>query len=244
MRSPSPSDEPNPGLTRAAHELRASGVKDSTRNPLRSGLHSRGYLPHIKREGAIYFVTFRLADSLPKEALLRFEREKAARLERLYAAKSAGLSQADSEETIARDFQRQIERYLDRGAGACRLRRADIAEVAATALRHFDGERYVLHEWAVMPNHVHALVWPMANHLLSDILKSWKQFTSRRAKRLLGLGDEPFWQPESYDHWVRSDAERSRIAGYIRRNPVTAGLCTRPEDWRWSSAWRGPKPPA
>ena len=92
-----------------------------------------------------------------------------------------------------------------------------------------------------MPNHIHALVWPMPNHLLSDILKSWKQFTSRRAKRLLGLGEEAFWQPESYDHWVRNDPEQGRIAAYIRRNPVNAGLCASPEDWRWGSAWRPPE---
>ena len=95
----------------------------------------------------------------------------------------------------------------------------------------------VLHEWVVMPNHVHVIVWPMPNHLLSDILKSWKQFTSRRAKKILHLGEEPFWQPESYDHWIRNDEERARIARYIRNNPVTAGLCARPEDWKWSSAY-------
>ena len=70
-----------------------------------------------------------------------------------------------------------------------------------------------------------------------DILKSWKQFTSRRAKKILHLGEEPFWQPESYDHWIRNDEERARIARYIRNNPVTAGLCARPEDWKWSSAY-------
>jgi hypothetical protein len=84
------------------------------------------------------------------------------------------------------------------------------------------------------------VVWPMPNHLLGDILKSWKQFTSRRAKRLLGLGKEPFWQPESYDHWIRNDEEKARISRYVANNPVTAGLCVRPEDWRWSSAWHAP----
>jgi REP element-mobilizing transposase RayT len=92
-----------------------------------------------------------------------------------------------------------------------------------------------------MPNHAHAIVWPMPNHLMSDILKSWKQFTSRRAKKIVGLGEEPFWQTESYDHWIRSDEEKARIARYIRNNPVSAGLCARTEDWRWSSAYRAAK---
>jgi hypothetical protein len=58
-------------------ELRATGVTTEESNPLRSGIHTRGYLPHVKREGARYFVTFRLADSLPKEVLLRIQAERA-----------------------------------------------------------------------------------------------------------------------------------------------------------------------
>ncbi len=230
-------DELNPGLERTRHQLRASGVKSETHNPLRSGIHSRGYLPHVKREGASYFVTFRLADSLPKEVLLRFESEKAERLRRLEDSAHRGEPDNDSLEDIARDFRRRGERYLDRGAGACHLRREDIADLVAGAMRHFHESRYLLGEWVVMPNHVHAIVWPMPNHLLGDILKSWKQFTSRRAKQLLGLGQEPFWEPESYDHWIRNDDEKGRISRYIGNNPVTAGLCARPGDWRWSSAW-------
>jgi REP element-mobilizing transposase RayT len=232
-------NEPNPGLERTRHQLRASGAKDETQNSLRSGIHTRGYLPHVKREGAFYFVTFRLADSLPKQVLLDFEREKAERLHRLQHFRSRGETIDDSEEEIARDFRREIERYLDQGAGGCHLRRPEIAELVVSAIRHFHESRYVLHEWVVMPNHVHAIVWPMPNHLLSDILRSWKQFTSRRAKKILNIDKERFWQPESYDHWIRGDEERARIVRYIRNNPVTAGLCARPEDWKWSSAFDG-----
>ena len=238
MSHPKP-EEPNPGLERTRFQLRAAGVPTDAPNPLRSGIHSRGYLPHVKREGASYFVTFRLAGSMPKEVLLRFESEKAERLRTLHATRTRGEPMTDSEELIARDFRRSVERYLDQGAGACHLRRMDIAEIVASALMHFHEARYLLHEWVVMPNHVHVVVWPMPNHLLSDILKSWKQFTSRRAKKILSLGEEPFWQPESYDHWVRNDAEEGRIRTYIRNNPVKANLSKTPEDWRWGSAWHG-----
>src|SRR5207249_10743823 len=171
-----------------------------------------------------------------KEVLLNFEREKAERLRRLNDFKRRGHAINDSEEEIARDFSRKIERYLDRGAGACHLRRPDIADLVADAIRHFHQSRYVLEDWVVMPNHAHALVWPMPNHLLSEILKSWKQFTSRPANKILNLAEEPFWQPESYDHWIRNDDEKARIRRYIRNNPVNAGLCRLPEDWPWSSA--------
>src|SRR5206468_374265 len=151
--------------------------------------------------------------------------------------KSRGEAINDSEEEIARDFDRQIQRYLDRGAGACHLRRPDIADLVISAMRHFHETRYLLHEWVVMPNHIHAVLWPMPNCVLSDILKSWKQFTSRRAKKVLNLGEQPFWQPESYDHWIRNDEEKVRIVRYIRNNPVSAGLCARAEEWKWSSAY-------
>lgn len=227
--------EPNRGLERTRYQLRADGVKDDADNPLRAGIHTRGYLPHVKREGASYFTTFRLADSLPKEVLMRFECERAERLRRLDDFARRGVPIDDSEEKIARDFQRRVQRYLDEAAGACHLRRPDIADLVAGALRYFDGTRYLLRDWVVMPNHVHAIVWPMPNFLLGNILKSWKQFTSRRGKPILGLGEEAFWQRESYDHWIRNDEEKTRIARYIRNNPVMAGLCARPEDWRWSS---------
>ncbi|HEU5125531.1 MAG TPA: transposase [Verrucomicrobiae bacterium] len=230
----------NPGLDRAKHQLRVSGARAMQENPLRTGIHTRGYLPHVKREGALYFVTFRLADSLPAEVLLRFEREKAGRLRRLNDCAKRGLKPDDLPEEIARDFHRALERYLDHGAGACYLRRPEIADLIMNAMRHFHESRYLLLEWVVMPNHVHAMLWPMPNCLLSDILKSWKQFTSRRAKKILGMANQPFWQRESYDHWIRDDDEKARIARYIRNNPVKAGLCTTSESWRWSSAYRPP----
>jgi REP element-mobilizing transposase RayT len=229
-------DEPNTGLERTHHQLRASGAKGETPNLLRSGIHTRGYLPHVKRDGASYFVTFRLADSLPKELVQGWEREKAERLRRLSEFMKRGEKINDSEREIERDLRRKIQRYLDQGAGACHLRRPEIANLVAESLRHFHESRYLLQEWVVMPNHVHAVVWPMPNHLLGEILKSWKQFTSRRAKKILGLCEEPFWQPESYDHWIRSDEEKARVSRYIRNNPASAGLCARAEDWRWSSA--------
>jgi REP element-mobilizing transposase RayT len=176
---------------------------------------------------------------LPREVLLRFEAERAARLRTCHTAQAAGRLVTDTEETIIRDFHRAVERYLDQGAGACHLRRPEIADLVVGALKYFHEQRYLFREWVVMPNHVHVLLWPMPNHLLGQIVKSWKQFTSLRVKRMLGLPGGRFWQPESFDHWVRNDEEGARIANYIRHNPVEARLCARPEDWRWSSAWRG-----
>src|SRR5437016_11367308 len=115
--------EPNPQLDRVQYELRATGIKPNPSNRLRSGIHSRGYLPHVKREGAVYFVTFRLADALPKEVLLKFLAEKAERLRRLQMQRAEQRQAAkprpidDTEDAIERDYARKVQRYLDKGVG-------------------------------------------------------------------------------------------------------------------------------
>ena len=114
--------------------------------------------------------------------------------------------------------------------------------MVANALRYFVGERYQLSAWVVMPNHVHAVVWPTPNHMLSEIAQSWKRFTAREANRLLHRTGQAFWQPEVFDHWIRNDEEHARCCGYVVNNPVKVRLCPAPEDWPWSSAWRGQPP--
>ncbi|MBS1825583.1 MAG: transposase [Acidobacteria bacterium] len=92
---------------------------------------------------------------------------------------------------------------------------------------------YELRAWVVMVNHVHVLIRPHVP--LARIMRTIKSFSGRRANLILGRSG-PFWMGESYDHWVRGPEELERIVRYIERNPVAAGLVSRPEDWRWSSA--------
>ena len=129
----------------------------------------------------------------------------------------------------------KVEALLDAGYGACWLSKPEIAGLVAGALQHFNGQRYELSAWVVMPNHVHVVVWPMPGHTLSDILHSWKSFTSKAANKLLCRTGE-FWQKKSFDHWIRDDAERARLAAYVENNPGKARLCKASEDWKWSSA--------
>jgi len=93
---------------------------------------------------------------------------------------------------------------------------------------------YQLGPFVAMANHVHVLLLPLVPP--SRLLKSLKGSTAREANRLLGRTGEPFWQRESYDHWVRDEAEWNRIAAYIQNNPVKAGLVARAEEYPWSSA--------
>ena len=207
-------------------------------NHLLSGLHSRGVLPHLKCEGATYFVTFRQAGTLPREVLERFKGERDAIIRNAEAAKRP-LTWREQEE-LFRWYSNRVDNYLDAGHGTCYLREPEFADLVAGAIQFFEGQRYELYAWVVMPNHAHAVVRPMPGNVLSDILHGWKSFTSHEINKRLPKKVVPFWQGESYDHLVRDDVDLHRCCHYTIMNPVNAGLCTRPEDWRWSSvAFRG-----
>ncbi len=182
------------------------------RPQLLQGIHSRGYLPHVKADGATYFVTFRLADSLPAEVLE---------------------SWADAPED---ERARNTERYLDQGAGACLLARPELAEIVVQTLLCHVGSQHTLHEYVVMPNHVHVLLTPLGEYTLSDLLQGMKSVSAHKINTVLGR-EGPLWQHEIFDRVVRDDDEMQRLAFYIRRNPVKAGLITEESGFRWSSAW-------
>jgi len=94
---------------------------------------------------------------------------------------------------------------------------------------------YELYSFVIMPNHVHLLVQPKVQ--LARITKSLKGYTARRANQILDRTGSPFWQYESFDHWVLNEPELQKIINYIEYNPVAAGLVGKPEEWRWSSAY-------
>ena len=111
-------------------------------NHLVAGFHSRGVLPHLKREGGTYFITFRQTGTLPREVLLRFKQEREAILSHALAAKRP-LTWHEQED-LFRWYSDRVDRYLDGGHGECHLRRPAFANVVASALKFFDGERYEL----------------------------------------------------------------------------------------------------
>lgn len=200
-----------------------------------SGFHARGVLPHLKREGGTYFVTFREAGTLPREVLAGLKREREAITDQAVAAKRP-LTWEEQKE-LFRWYSERVDRYLDAGHGQCYLREPGCADVVSGALKYFDGERYELRAWVVMPNHVHAVVWPKPPHTLSGILHSWKSFTAHEFNKLLPKKVVPFWQSESYDHLIRDDDDLHRCSQYTLMNPVNAGLCGEIQLWRWSSAY-------
>ncbi len=190
-----------------------------------------GNLPHWRQQDVTYFVTFRLADSLPQSKLKQWLKERDEWL-------AANPEPHDEQTRVEyyRLFPERLQNWLDAGYGSCILARQAVKAMVEGALRHFDGKRYRLIESVVMPNHVHALVAPLGEHTLSDILHSWKSFTAHEivnvdgASRLVPKRQTTsrdgsstmanrIWQQETFDHIVRNAGQLERIRKYIRDNP-------------------------
>ncbi len=187
----------------------------------------RRNLPHWHPEGKSIFITWRLHGSLPASLL------RTIRTARNGCATST--SDTDPEASPGERF-RLLDAALDSAkSGPLWLADPEIAGYAEYPIwRGAELGRYDLHAYVLMPNHVHVLLDPCLP--LAKISGVIKGVAARDANATLGRSGKPFWQDESFDHWVRNSAEFERIRRYIEWNPVRAGLVARPEDWKWSSA--------
>lgn len=174
------------------------------------GWYSRGYLPHFDSPETIQHIVVRTADSLP--AYVEAARGEDSR-------RRAGIA----------------DEALDRGLGARPLAYARAAGIVENALLHFDGARYRVLAWCIMPNHAHVLIEQMEGFALPDIVRSWKTFTSARINALNGQRGA-FWARDYFDRFMRDEAQLGQTIAYVENNPVKAGLCAEAAMWRFSSA--------
>ncbi|HVE71738.1 MAG TPA: transposase [Thermoanaerobaculia bacterium] len=161
----------------------------------------------------VYSITFRLHDSLPPDAIANLVAERRA-LERYNSAE------------LRHAFELSLDRALDRAYGSAYLADDRVAAIVANGLAHFDGERYRMFAWCVMPTHVHVVI--KANGGLFEILHSWKSYTAKEANRVLGR-EGVFWAREYFDRIVRNEEDLWTTVAYVVNNPVEAGL----ENWKW-----------
>lgn len=196
------------------------GARASRPHHQSRGYYSRGYLPHFDQPGLVQMITFRLHDAMP--ASRRAEWENMLNLE-------------DELERC-----KKIEEYLDAGYGSCVLRDERIARLVQEALLHFDGQRYRLLAWVIMPNHVHVLIETRPGYQLSEIVQAWKSFTAKEVNKLLGRRGI-LWQTDYFDRFIRDEQHFENAVHYIHYNPVKAGLVTQAEDWPYSSVSRQEK---
>ncbi len=193
----------------------------------RIGWHCRHYLPHCE-DKRLQTITFRLFDSLPAAAIEEMRQELRA-LQDL----------PDGAEKNARmvNLRKTVDRYEDSGYGSCFLRDPRIAQIVVDALRHFDGERYVLVAYCIMPNHVHVIVDLAEGWSLSDIMHSWRSFSANKANRILNRTGQ-FWMEEYFDRYIRDEKHFANALEYLLMNPVKAGLATEVGQWPWT--WEAP----
>jgi type I restriction enzyme R subunit len=200
-------------------------------------------LPHWSQSGTITFITWRTWDSMPDHVIRMWLAERDEWLREnginpsaiLANATRAGEPHAEREEynieALPPEHRRRFRQYLsdrwndhlDALHGECVLRRPELGAVVVESLRHFDGERYRLTDFVVMPNHVHLLAaFPDESAMLTQC-ESWKHYTAVKINRILGRVGR-FWQQDGFDHLVRSDEQFSYLRRYIAENPSRAGL--------------------
>lgn len=205
----------------------------------------RRKLPHRHSPGSILFVTFRLADTIPKTVLRQWLAEKQLR--------SRKKIDGESDIEFHRRWFVQFEDILHRcETGPMWLADPRVAQIVADSFHYRDGRVYDLLAYSIMSNHAHSVFRPLLNDrsliavknsnplrfesdapTLGAIMQSLKGYTAREANRLLDRTGV-FWEEESYDHEVRNDDELGRVIRYVLNNPVKAGLVKHWWEWKWN----------
>ena len=187
-------------------------------------------LPHWVQPGVVCFITWRTDDSIPAAVLedWRNERRMWLRHHQINPLASDWRQQLQRLDTAVQTefYQHFSQRWhdeLDACHGACVLRDPANADIIANSLHHFDGDRYELTDFIVMPNHVHLLAaFPEGDSMLAQC-ESWKHYTAHKINRRLGTSGR-FWQQDGFDHLVRSVEQFEHFRRYIARNGVKAKL--------------------
>jgi len=179
----------------------------------------RRNLPHLYFDEGVYFITYRLADSLPSSKVAEIK------------AAIESLETNDDEK-----FKRLLKKYddfLDSGLyGKNHLTNPEVAEICKYTLHHPDGNEFKLICYSIMPNHIH-IVFELieGNRGISKIMQSIKRISARKSNQILNRTGK-FWQDESYDRLVRDDKELYFIIQYVLMNPVNAGFVDNWSDWK------------
>jgi REP element-mobilizing transposase RayT len=222
--------------------------------------HCRNYLPHIENK-KYQMITFRLFDSVPKSVIEQWKAtlntgsqigSQTSSLRQQPTAKyptplsssssqTSSLCEKDRQHDSAKESRRLLkllDKYEDAGYGQCYLRDDRAAEIVRDALFYYDHVKYEVISWCIMPNHVHVLISLLKVVSLSEILHSWRSFSSNEINKLFNRKGQ-LWMPEYFDRYIRDERHFDNVVNYIHNNPVKAGLVDDPTHYRWSSAFVG-----
>ena len=120
-------------------------------------------------------------------------------------------------------FTARMDELMDNGHGACVLRENKCRDVLVESFGRFEGERYILHSWVAMPNHVHVSFTLAEGAGLESVVGGWKKFTARVINRMQGTTGS-LWQKDYFDRIIRDWRHFMRVSRYIRSNPKKAGV--------------------
>jgi type I restriction enzyme R subunit len=186
-------------------------------------------LPHWSQPGVITFITWRTDDSLPKQVADRLviERNDWLRLHEINPMSNWRAKVAELPYEQRQEFRTKVDTRwhdeLDNLHGECVLKRPQLATIVHDSLLKFDGDRYFVTDFVVMPNHIHLLASFPTEDACLEQCENWKHFTATRINRLLGQKGR-FWQQDGLDHLVRSEQHFQSLRLYIANNPIKAGL--------------------
>ena len=183
--------------------------------------HCRGKFPHREYK-PLQFITYRLYDSVPQKLIDAWKEELKV-----------------TEMTLSNDprveiLRKRIDKYEDAGYGQCFLKDERIASMVIENLFHFNGIRYNVLRWCIMPNHVHVLIEVMEGWTLSTIMHGWRSYTAHQANKILERTGV-FWMEEYFDRYIRDEKHLETVINYIDNNPVKAGLVDEAYKWPWCS---------
>ena len=179
---------------------------------------SKHKLPHWNQSDCFCFVTWRLDDALPHEKLEEWNADR-----EIWLAEHPKPWSPDTEEEFHKTFSSRLDEWLDAGYGSCLLRAPSTRKLLADAIGHFDGQRYELAAYVIMPNHVHVLLKLKADNPIEKILHSWKSFSAKAINKALGRTGT-LWQHEYWDRLIRSRRHFDTTLAYIQDNPKKARL--------------------
>jgi len=214
--------------------------------------------PHFQPLEGTLFVTFRLADSIPKATVRYYQARREWLKDQLRRVSEISAETPSKEyaswvtqlEKLNREWLLKCEEILHREAvGPTWMRDDRVADKVAESLHHLDGDAYRLDAYTVMSNHVHTVFRPLVSkELIEEIFRSQNAFTgipalslimqtikgrSARACNLILGRSGAFWDHESFDHVIRA-GKFHRTIRYVLNNPVKVGLARNWEDYRWN----------
>ncbi len=186
-------------------------------NPHHDKITTWRRLPHWHQEGKFQFITFHLADSLPRQVRDEMEMEK-----KIWLQMHPQPVTPEQQKEYDSRFAKRIDVWLDNGNGRCILANMNIAKIVEDTLLRRDNVDYVLHDYVIMPNHVHVLAESLSTNI-NKAAGAWKSVSAHNINKVLNERGS-VWHRESYDRIIRDCIHYDSVRKYIVKNICSGGV--------------------